>query len=219
VKYGVVRGASPQRPFYRVYVYGRMKDATQVRSLAVRLLPDRALLDSAARIGELSVAPDGTSVMQRFVLEREVAELPGDGVIAIHLELKDGTTSDGWVIAHASASSATPEIQTPAASSAVAGGQPLVRWAPFRSPQYLPFESRTLSVYVGDSAEGTAWDFWTQNYGALAAVKIGDHGPAAKTSLIPGAYWRNVTCGETRTFGPITLARESRTSLGFHVAP
>lgn len=219
VKYGVVRGVSPQRPFYRVYVYGRIKDATQVRNLAVRLLPDQPLLDSAARIGELSVKPEGTHGMHRFVLEREVAELPRDGVIALHLELNDGTTSDGWVITHAGASSATPEIQAPAASSAVAGGHPLVSWTPFRSPEYLPFERRTLSVYVSDSGEGTAWDFWTQDYGDLAAVKIGDFAPAARTSLIPGDYWLTLSCGEDRTFGPVTLARVSRTSLGFHVVP
>ena len=219
VKYGVVRGMSQQRPFYRVYLYGRMKDAAQVRNLSVRLLPDEPLLDTTTGPAQLSVKPEGSSGLQRFVLEREVAELPRDGVLAVHFEMQDGTTSDSWFIAHAAASSATPEIQSPGPSSAIAAGHPLVQWTPFRSPEYLPFERRTLSVYVGDSAEGTAWDYWTQDHGELGAVKIGDHPPAARTSLLPGDYWLNVTCGETRSFGPITLARESRTSLGFHVVP
>jgi hypothetical protein len=219
VKYGVVRGASQQRPYYRVYLYGRMKDASQVRNLAVRILPDEPLLDSITGPAQLSVKPEGSSGLQRFVLEREVPELPRDGVLSLHFEMQDGTTSDSWFITHSAGSSATPEIQSPGSSSAVAAGHPLVSWTPFHSPEYLPFERRTLSVYVGDSAEGTAWDFWTQDYGDLAAVKIGDHPPAARTSLVPGDYWLNVTCGETRSFGPITLARESRSSLGFHAVP
>lgn len=219
VKYSVVRGQSLQHGYYRVYLYGRMKDASQVRDLSVRLLPDTPMLDTSAGIGQLSVKAEGSSGMQRFVLEREVPEVPRDGVLAIHFGMKDGTVSDGWVITHAAAASATPEIQSPSASSTVPAGHPVVSWTPFRSPEYLPFERRTLSVYVGDSAEGTAWDFWTQDYGDLAAVRVGDHLPAARTSLIPGDYWLTLGCGETRMFGPITLARESRSQLGFHVVP
>lgn len=219
VKYAVVRGQSQQHGYYRVYLYGRMKDASQVKDVSVRLLPDTLMLDSAAGIGQLSVKPEGSSGMQRFVLEREVPELPRDGVLSIHFGMKDGAVSDGWAITHSAASSATPEIQSPSSSSTVAAGHPLVSWTPFRSPEYLPFERRTLSVYVGDSAEGTAWDFWTQDYGDLAAVKVGDHLPAARTSLVPGDYWLTLGCGETRMVGPITLARESRTQLGFHVVP
>jgi hypothetical protein len=219
LKFGFVRGTSGQRSFYRVYLYGRIPDASRLKVLSVRLLPDEALLDERAGLGELHRVHEAEG-RERFVLERQVPELPREGVVALHLELADGTVSDGWFVSHSQVSSATPEVLSPTPASAVSGAHPVVRWKPFRTPEFAPYERRTLSVYLArDNKEGVAWDFWTQNYGDLAEVRAGDEPNASKEALDPGDYWLNVSCGETRAFGPVTLARESRTSLGFHLVP
>ena len=90
---------------------------------------------------------------------------------------------------------------------------------PFRSPEYLPFERRTLSVDVTrDGADVVPWNVWMQNYGELGTVKLGDHPAAAlSTRLVPSNDWLDVTCAELRKFGHVTLSREGSSVAPFHV--
>jgi len=221
VKYGVVRGMSGQTPFFRIFVYGHTRDITHLKAVSLRRLPDEVLLDSTPVTGKDSLKLKHEKVgYDTFVVERSFESLPADGVFSLRFDLDDGTSPEGWFISHAQSSSATPELRTPAPSTSTADVHPVVSWVPFRSPEFQPFEFRTLSVWVSrDGGDGVAWDIWMQNYGELGAVKVGDQPPAAKTSLVPGDYWLNVTCGEGRKFGPIAMTRESRTVAPFHVVP
>jgi hypothetical protein len=221
LKFGAVHGASPQGPFFRIFMYGRIRDIAHLKRVVVKRLPDETLLDSAdgSGKGKLVIKHDKPGY-DTFVVERVVPTLPDDGVVSLRIELDDGTAPEGWFISHKLASSTTPEIRSPLSSASISDVHPLVSWVPFHSPEYMPFEWRTLSVYVSsETTKDTAWDFWTKDYGDLAAVHIGDHAPAAKTSLIPGDYWLNVTCSEGRMFGPIAITRDARTVGPFHLVP
>jgi hypothetical protein len=220
IKYGVVRGLSGQSQFFHVFLYGHTRDASHLKSVSVRRLPDEVLLDSTADSGKGSFKlKHDKPGYDTFVVERVMTSLPSDGVLSLRFDLDDGTSPEGWFISRSQSSSATPEIRTPLSSTSIKDVHPVVSWVPFRSPEYKPFEFRTLSVYVSmDGADGVSWDIWMQNYGELGQVKVGDQPPAAKTSLIPGDYWLNITCGEGRMFGPVAMTRESRTVAPFHVA-
>lgn len=219
LKLGFVRGMSPQGPFNRIYLYGNVRKASRLKNITVKRVPGETLLDSTTHQGDIVWKHDKEGY-ETFVIERVVPALPGDGVVSLRFELDDGTAADGWIITHMLASSASPEIRTPSSSESITDTHPIVSWAPFRSPEYAPFEWRTLSVYVSrETTKDLAWDLWTKDYGELAEVRIGQHPAGRRTSLIPGDYWLNITCGEVRMFGPIAMARESRSVAPFHLVP
>lgn len=219
IKLGVVRGMSPQGPFFRLFLYGRTRDVSHLTGLTVKRLPNERLLDKATNQGQLALRKDMPGV-DTFVLETRLGAPPEDGVFSIRFELDDGTVSEGWLIGHSLTSSASPELRSPASSASIADPNPTVSWVPFRSPEYAPFEWRTINVWVSrDGGDHEAWSFWKQAPGELGAVRVGETGEAPKTTLKPGDYWLNVTAGEGRMFGPIGVARESRTLLPFHVVP
>ena len=221
IKYGVVRGMNGQSAFFHIFLYGHTRDVSHLKGVSLRRLPGEVLLDSSPDSGKgsLKIKHDKPGY-DTFVVERVMTALPPDGVFSLRFDLDDDTSSEGWFISRSQASSATPEIRTPVSSTSITDVHPVVSWVPFRSPEYRPFEFRTLSVYVSrEGADGVSWDIWMQNYGELGAVKVGDQPPALKTSLIPGDYWLNITCGEGRMFGPVGMTRESRSVAPFHVVP
>jgi hypothetical protein len=221
IKFSLVRDVNGQSASFRTFLYGRTRDISHLKSVTVRRLPDEVLLDSTPGSGKGSLKLRHDKVgYDTFVVERVLNALPADGVFTVRFDLDDGTSPEGWFISHSQSSTATPELRTPVPSTSTSDAHPVISWVPFRSPEYQPFELRTLSVWVGrDGADETSWDIWMQNYGELGAVKVGDQPPAAKTSLIPGDYWLNVSCGEGRMFGPVAMTRESRAVAPFHVVP
>lgn len=140
---------------------------------------------------------------------------------SLRFDLDDGTSSEGWFSSRSQAASATPEIRTPVLSTTTADANPVASCVPFRSPEYLPFERRTLSVDVTrDGADVVPWNVWMQNYGELGTVKLGDHPAAAlSTRLVPGDYWLDVTCAELRKFGHVTLSARRQLGRAVHVVP
>ena len=111
----------------------------------------------------------------------------------------------------------------PFAAEAVSDTTPRVRWSPFRSPEHVSFEARTLSVYVsrdlGGGREATAWDFFTTAPAELGELSVGGTLGEGKSPLEAGDHWLALTAGEQRFFGPLRLVRASRTVQSFHVVP
>jgi hypothetical protein len=221
IKFSLVRDMNGPSVSFRTFLYGRTRDISHLKTVSVRRLPDEVLLDSTPGSGKGSLTPRHDKVgYDTFVVERVLDALPADGVFVVRFDLDDGTSPEGWFISRSQSSSSTPELRTPVPSTSTSDAHPVVSWVPFRSPEYRPFEFRTLSVWVGlDGANAVSWDIWMENYGELGSVKVGAQPPAAKTSLIPGDYWLNVSCGEGRTFGPVAMTRESRAVAPFHVVP
>lgn len=221
IKYSAVRGMSEQGPFFRISLYGHTRDSSHLKSVVVRRLPDETVLDTTPGKGKdaLKLKHDKEGY-DTFIVERVMQILPADGVLSVRFELDDGTVTEGFFITRGLTPSTSPEIRTPLSSSTISETHPIVSWVPFATPESAPYESRTLSVYLSrEGASGAAWDFWTQGYGDLAQVRVGDHPPAAKTSLLPGDYWLNVSCGEGRWFGPVGVFRGGSTISQFHVVP
>lgn len=216
--YGAIRGATRHGPFYEIFVRGRARDASHLKGVTLKRLPDEVLLDKRSGKGKFDLRDDEPGYKD-FVLEvKEVPALPADGVFTIRLELDDGTVSESWFIAHGLASSASPEVKSPAPSAALSDPNPVVSWVPFRSPEYVPFEERILNIWAGrDGDEANAWNFWTADPGDLATLKLGNHPGTPSVKLPTGDYWLSVGVFERRAFGPIHLNRASTTALPFHL--
>ena len=117
------------------------------------------------------------------------------------------------MLARGLASSASPEVLTPQKATTFSDPSPTFEWTPFRSPEYAPFELRTLSVYVSDEqTKSTAFDRWTFQPGELSRMKV-------DKKLAPGSYWLAVSCGEDRKFGEINLSRLSSRGVPFSIVP
>jgi hypothetical protein len=218
LQYGAIRGATQHGPYHRLMIRGRARDASHLKGLTVRRLPDELLLDKESGKGKFDLRDDEPG-FKDFVLELEEAPAhPADGVFTVRMELDDGTVSEGWFIAHGLTSTATPDVKSPGPSTSLSDPNPIVSWVPFRSPQYAPFEHRTFNVWIGrDGDEAGSWNFWTGQPGDLASVKIGAHPGTPSTKLVPGDYWLAVTAGEVRSFGPVRLQRGSQTVLPVHI--
>lgn len=219
LQYGAISGSTVHGPYSQIWVRGRARDASHLVGLTLRRLPDGApILDKATGKGSFDLR-DEEPGSKDFVLElKKIDTLPPDGVYVIRLELDDGSSTDAWFIMHGLRSSGSPEVTTPQSSTSLSDPNPVVRWVPFRSPEYAPFEHRTMNVWL--MREGTpdwTWNFYTYEPGELAAVRIGAHPGTTQTTLTPGDYWLAVTAGEVRKFGPVRLNRNSQTAVPFHV--
>jgi hypothetical protein len=140
--------------------------------------------------------------------------------MALRVELRDGTVTEGFIIAHDMASTATPEVLSPGPWASVAGPNPVVTWAPFRSPQCTSFEQRAMGVQVErDGGGGVLWEIWTGKPDEHHEARLGSPDGAGIPALDPGAYRVAVVAAEQRSFGPVVLARGSRTLQAFHVTP
>lgn len=217
-QYGHVRGSSPQGPHYRAFFRGPIRDAKRITNITVRRLPDEIVFDKKSGKGTFKIKHD-TPGFEDFSMDTgEVDSLPADGVFTTRIELDDGTVSEGWFIAHDLTPSSSPEVSAPAHAESVSGPNPVVRWSPYRSPQYAPFESRILSIYVANTSDdSTAWDLWTYDPGDLAEVAIGNHPGTDAKKLAAGDYWFMLSAGEERVFGPVRLVRSGRAARHFHV--
>lgn len=221
VKLGATFSRSRSDTHSNVFLWMQMQEgfAAHVTSMSVRRLPSETLLDMKTGPGRLSIQHHKPGFEDLVLEATNVTAPPMDGVYAIHVGLDDGREVDGWVVGRGLASSATPEVLSPAPSTVVAGPHPEVTWKPFTSPQYAAFEQRSLSVYVHDeSRQKTAWDYWVANPGDLGSVRVGNPPGAPVGKLEPGTYWLSVTASEERKFGPVRLSRSSQTGVPFHVA-
>lgn len=214
---GSMRGQHAYATYRTIYLYVKLDRGlgTHVKDISVRTQPDNLpVLDRAAGIGDSRLTPQEGENVDEVVLEaKDVSAALPDGVATIRVTLDDGRAVDTWVLARAMGSSASPEVASPTQSATFADPSPTFEWTPFRSPEYAPFEYRTLSVYVeNEQKKSVAFDHWTMNYGDLARIKV-------DKKLEPGSYWLALTAGEDRKFGPINLARTSQRGVPFSIVP
>lgn len=219
VKLGATFSRSQNNSHGNLFLWMQVQEgfAAHITSMSVRRLPSETLLDMKTGPGRLAIQHHRPGFEDLVLEATNIATPPADGVYSIHVGLDDGREVDGWVIGRGLASSATPEVLSPAPSAVVRGSNPELHWKPFTSPQYAAFEQRSLSVYVHDEGrQKTAWDYWVANPGDLGTVRVGNP-PGTVGKLEPGTYWLALTASEERRFGPVRLSRSSQTGVPFHV--
>jgi hypothetical protein len=212
-----VRGQHQWATYRTIFLYVKLDQGlgAHVKQMSLRTQPGNlAVLDRASGIGDVRLTPQPGEKADEVVLEaKNVDAALADGVARIHVSLDDGREVDTWVLVRGMSSSASPEIATPIPSATFSDPSPTFEWTPFHSPEYAPFETRTLSVYVSDEQTKTAaFDRWMANPGELARMKV-------EKKLAPGSYWLAISAGEVRKFGPIHLARTSQRGVPFSIVP
>jgi hypothetical protein len=222
LQYVIFHNMTPQGPSYQVHLRILARDVSHVVGLTARLLPDETLLDEATGKGHFEVRHDpGVSAakLDELVLDSgPIAAPPADGVISLRLQLDDGTVAEGFFIAQALASTATPEVRSPAAWASVEGPNPRVTWVPFRSPECADFERRMVGVQVRrDGEDPLAWEQLSKKPEELSEVRLGSAAGVGRDALTPGDYRVAVVAAEMRSFGPVDILRGSRTFQPFHV--
>jgi len=218
-RYQNVRSLGPNGVYYSVKVRGAIRNASRITQLVVRRLPNEIVLDKKAGKGTFEVEHD-TPGYEDFTLDSTgLDSLPGDGVFTLHIELDDGTVVDQWFIVHGLAASTSPDLQSPLSAQTFTDTNPVVRWVPYRSPEFRSFERRHLGIWVSNEAddEWAAWGVYSGDAGELSNVKIGDHPGAEKKRLAPGDYWLALDGHELRWFGALRLYRTGRRLISFHV--
>jgi hypothetical protein len=224
MSYKQIRVANPEDGHFSFLLSGRMDDPKRVDGLELRRWPDEVLLDKRAGIGKWASMRDDDG-LHYFALEIEDRDaLPAPGLFTMRLSLVDGTVVNGWFIVDRLTSSETPTMIAPVLHGSATGPNPALRWQPFRSPEYAPFEKRVLSLWVStreaDGNHKDVWSIWQSNPGERTEAIIGKKGEGgAEVALRPGDYWASITFAELRKLGPLHLMRMSRRNHPFHVVP
>lgn len=214
-----------QAPRFGAMMWVKHTESVQLRGLTLRQLPSGKIwLDRADASTWKTEKRDGGNVED--VVQQEFAAPLPDGVYAVRLDFEGQPPVDAWFIAHGLTPTAVPEIASPSAEAITSESHPEVTWDPFTSPEHVPFEGRTLNLYVGKrdahatpAQHGYApfWNLWTPAPGLLGAVRIGAHAGAPPATLTAGDYWLSLSAAETRSFGPVELLRSAQTHRAFHV--
>lgn len=204
-------------PWFTVYLYAATGKDEAIHTMRLASALGGELLDFQRGLGEATRKDEG------FALEAKVDNPPGDGVYDIDVLTKGGKSAKGWVILRKMVATAAPDVLSPSPSFVFAEATPTLRWAPYRTADYVGYEGRTLSLWLREEQLSTpAWDYWTDHPGELSSMRVCDapatgHTAARCQTLEPGGYWLSVTASEQRWFGPITLSRAGQTRVPFSV--
>lgn len=207
---------------FQIRFAGSMKDASDLISLTVRHLPDGLVMDKQTNPATFAVRRDPPSKqrgLEEFVIDSPGLDAPpADGVVTVRLTLKDGTVSEGFIIAHGLGSTARPTILSPAPSDSLTDGNPILRWSAPERFGLPAFEHGRTVIHVSraDDYDTAVW-VTARDDVAAGEVRLGSSEGIPPTTLTPGTYEVFVSPGEFRSFGPVELARASRVGRMFHV--
>jgi len=210
---------------YNFRVYGTTVHDKAIAQLQVVQAPDRVVLDKQAGIGEWYDQSKIDTLDHVFELQSRKSRVPVEaGLYLLNVTLADGTQTKGWFLLDAGVnSSATPRVDVPSTDQVFTTGNPQFSWQDFKSPQYQPYEGR--SIWVGVSrAEPPNYD-WDEVWGSFEApptqeqITIDSHGdPGSLPKLNNGHYSFFIDFHERKKFGDLTISRDSITVRNFQVA-
>jgi len=222
VKVNQIRKEEPEKLTFELQIAGNC--AKEDVPVQIRLVqaPDKVLLDRKAGIGVWTVETDDEGVY--FEIEGNESARPApDGLYFLDIEMPDGEVSHGWFMMSDMVSSDTPRVHSPKPGAILNTSNPTVTWDDFQSPQYKPYERRSLGVWVVaiDMSQtppwSVAWSLWSGKADITTTTVGADPKGDRQVQLPDGNYWVGVNYGERRRFGDIVLVRKSRTSRPFSV--
>jgi hypothetical protein len=119
----------------------------------------------------------------------------------------------GWFIFTRMTGAESPEITGPTPNQVYVDANPTFTWKNFVSSEYRHFERRKIFVAAG-FADGRVPDVFqfSSKSKETPPTQIRVDKP-----LVAGDYYMRVSYRERRDFGPLTLSRESDTTMPFSV--
>jgi hypothetical protein len=219
-----VRRIQKDLPEFSLKVSGNTIQAKIIKQLQVIHYPDQIVLDKRSAIGEWKEGPGKNSVDFEYQFQgRKSRQQVATGLYLLKVELTNGKSVDGWFLVDDDMNaSTTPEVSSPAVGETFTTGNPKFIWVDFRSPEYKPYEHR--SVWIGVSrAEppnydwDKKWQLWVDSP-TLQQTTVGPtSGGTGVSKLENGRYVFVINYGERRRFGDVMIGRDCMTNRTFIV--
>jgi hypothetical protein len=216
------RHIQSDRTGYQLRVSGEVKAFGLIRQLQVVHYPDQVILDKEAGIGTYEESTSAKGEFEYSGQSLKTTRPLASGLYLLKGVLNSGKTVDGWFLLEDEMNStAVPEVQIPSVDQVFSNGKPTFHWNNFQSPQYQPFEIR--SVWIGISRTDLGenwvkrWEKWIRSP-QLTELTVGVTEPQAGVNeLENGAYAFALNYHESHSFGDIILNRDSATYRYFKV--
>lgn len=208
-------------PKYALTIYGNLTASGMIKQLRVTHFPDQVIMDKLAGIGDFSDEEDAKTPGFFYVGNNNHEPIP-TGLYLLRVELINGKVVDGWfLIDEDMNATANPDVTAPAMGQVFQTGNPTFRWLNFQTPQYKPYETR--SVWIGVS-KVTSSDHndqkWIlhQNSPILQEATIGStvDGIGVR-KLDDGRYFFQIKYHERKRFGDVLIGRDAMTTRAFSV--
>lgn len=219
VKYKVKDGGH-----YNLRVYGSTKHRGSIAQMQVIQYPDHVVLDKNGNIGHWNLNAQIDSLDHEYELSGDGSREPiAAGLYLLNMTLNDGTQTKGWFILEENINStATPKVSVPTKDQVFKTGHPTFKWSHFYSPQYRPFERRSL--WAGVSRAEPPDYKWDEVFGHFEypptseELTVDANGePMSLAKLNPGSYVFFIDYHERRNFGDLVITRDSITGRDFKV--
>lgn len=206
--------------FYSIKVQGNLVTTASIEQLQVTRFADNAvMIDKSAGVGGWFEKPSELTHDREYWSEsRKTSSPPATGLYLIKVALKSGKTVDGWfILDDQMIPSATPEITSPAVEESLRTVNPTFKWIDFRSPQYKPYEQRSMwvAVYNYGSFE-TLWSLFQKTPSSQEATVSRRDGNGVD-ELNEGHYRVTVSYSEMHRFGDLVIGREATTNRNFSI--
>lgn len=206
---------------YRFGIGGLLEKENTIQQLQFIQYPDRVIVDKEKGIGiwEETSSSDGP---EYFIRSEPTKEAPKEGLYLLNLVMTNGKTMNGWVIVNDMVSTDNTNIVVPSMGQVFNTQNPTLRWEDFKSPEYKPYERRTLSGLVltrelNGAKEEERWEIWQRDPMKTETTVGVDPDGKGVSKLEKGAYILYVNYSERRKFGDIELCRDSATISPFYV--
>jgi hypothetical protein len=222
---GVLNGTHPFGTHRLIFLNMHLTEglAAHLKDIRLTKLPNEPILSLADKRGALRVAHNAEKRIDDVSIDvRNLDVLPDRGAFAIQVTFDDGTPGlDTYVLANKLLASTQPELTSPTVSQVLKDPHPEIAWHPYRSQQFAPWESRSLSLAIsGDSVKRDVWTFYKWEPAEdLGSLHVGDPkgGTPSTAALEPDSYWLSLMCMEDRVFGNVRISRASQTARPFSV--
>ncbi len=202
-------------PRYSFRVQGETAAIGTIRQLRVTRYPDQVVLDRKAGLGEWEERLNEDGDAEYELCGARTQAPVAAGLYLLRIELASGSAVDGWFILDPEVNSTeSPALSSPSYGQQFTTTRPMFSWADFRSPQYKPFERRTVWMAV-TRADPPAYDWdvhWSFYADAptLTDITVGAApGEHLAKPLTTGNYAFYLNYQERRRFGDLILVRAS----------
>lgn len=215
-----VKRRQGENPRFGIMVSANVKEDLGIEQVRLTRYPKEVLIDTREKIGEDEAHYEKQYPRDFSAQTRKSYSKIQPGLYLIHIELKNASPFEGWVIL-------TPDINSTGDAdlgeykdlNVVRGDKVELSWKPFRSPEYKPFESSLMTMSISKVGIKDDWELkWDHSLVAptKTSVKIKEEGEGVK-ELEPGKYSAGITFYEQRLFGDIAIRRGTTVSHEFTV--
>jgi hypothetical protein len=192
-----------------------------IEQLQIIRYPNDVVIDKLNAVGEWEeeIESDGSPHFKGQAKKAE-ARVPA-GLYLLNIVLKDGTRTDGWFALDDDMNASTsPKLYQPTAHQELQSNHPVIKFEEYRSPEYKPYEKRSVIAHVETPEWQTLWwgGFNYPDDEIATSLTLGSENSDHQTyDFADGKYWLGFGFRESHRFGDLKIMRVSKISRPFKV--